>query len=74
MSKPEPRIFSTLREVEFQLKPLLSLEAVEVLARAMARTVAHDPRLFTQLTDQFKHTFSREYEYLTSRQHEGHTP
>jgi hypothetical protein len=71
MSKPEPRSFSTVREIEFQLKPFMQTEAVEILARVMARIIAHDPRQFTQLTELFKHAFSQEHEYLNSRQKAG---
>jgi hypothetical protein len=70
MSKPEPRSYSTLREIEFQLRPYMQSEAVEILARAMARTVARDPRLFQQLTDLFKSAFAQEHEYLQQQRYQ----
>jgi hypothetical protein len=68
MSKPEPRTAATLREIEYQLRPFLSSEAVEIIARCMARIVAHNPQQFIELTELFKHAFSQEHGYLSSRQ------
>jgi hypothetical protein len=68
MSKPEPRSATTLREIEYQLRPFLASEAVEIIARVMARTVARDPRQFIELTELFKHAFAAEHGYLSSRQ------
>jgi hypothetical protein len=67
MSKPHPRSFTAVREIEFQLKPFMATEAAEILARVFSRLIANNPRQFTQLTDQFKHTFGQEHDYLTSR-------
>ena len=67
ISKPEPRSYSTLREIEFQLRPFMQSEAVEILARAMARTIARDPRQPHQLTELFKAAFIQEQEYLVQQ-------
>jgi hypothetical protein len=67
ISKPEPRSYSTLREIEFQLRPFMQSEAVEILARAMARTIARDPRQSHQLTELFKAAFIQEQEYLVQQ-------
>jgi hypothetical protein len=64
MSKPEPRSATTIREIELQLRPFMNTEAVEILARVMARIIARDLRQFTKLTDLFKHAFGQEHEYL----------
>jgi hypothetical protein len=64
MSKPEPRSYSALREIEFHLRPFMQSEAVEILARAMARTMARDLRQSHQLTELFKTAFIQEQEYL----------
>ncbi len=73
MTKPDPRSFSTLREIEFLLKPFMKTEAVEILARIMARIIAHNPRQYTQLTDQFKHAFGQEHEYLNNHRSDEHS-
>jgi hypothetical protein len=72
MSKPEPRSSATIREIEYQLRLFLQTESVEILARVLARIIARDPSQFTQLTDQFKHAFGREHEYLNSRHGSSH--
>jgi hypothetical protein len=68
MSKPEPRCATNLREIEYQLRPFLASEAVEIIARCMARIVAREPRQFIELTELFKHAFAQEHGYLSSRQ------
>jgi hypothetical protein len=69
MSKPEPRSATTLREIEYQLRPFLASEAVEIIARCMARIVAREPRQFIELTELFKHSFAQEHDFhLHSRQ------
>jgi hypothetical protein len=68
MPKLEPRKQTIQSEIEYQLRPLMSSEAVEVQARVMAHIIARDPRQFTQLTDLFKHAFASEHGYLSSRQ------
>jgi hypothetical protein len=70
MSKPEPRSYSTLREIEFHLRPFIQSEAVEILARAMARTIARDARQFGPLTDLFKSAFAQEHEYLAQQRYQ----
>jgi hypothetical protein len=70
MTALHPRKQTIQSDIEYQLRPLMSSEAVEILARVMANIIARDPRQFTQLTDLFKHSFAAEHGYLSSR----HTP
>jgi hypothetical protein len=67
MSPLHPRQQTIQSSIEFQLRPLLAQEAVEVLARAMAHVVHRDPRQFPQLTDLFREAFSAEHKYLCTR-------
>jgi hypothetical protein len=46
-------------------------EAAQVLASAMAHLIARDPRQFTAITDQFKHSFAAEHGYLTRSRDEA---
>ena len=64
MPRLEPRTFTIQQDLERQLRPLMSSEAVEVLARVMADLIARDTRQFTALTDLFKDAFSKEYDYI----------
>jgi hypothetical protein len=64
MPRLDPRTYTIQQTIEHELRPLLSSEAVEVLARVMASIIMRDPRLFLTLTEQFKTAFSTEYDYL----------
>jgi hypothetical protein len=65
------RSYSTVQSIDYQLKPYLQEEAVEILARVMARVIARDPSHFTRLTDLFKHAFSQEHGYHLRQQSGG---
>jgi hypothetical protein len=67
MAPLHPRQQTIQSSIEFQLRPLISAEAVEILARTMAHIIHRDPRQFPQLTDLFREAFSIEHKYLCSR-------
>jgi hypothetical protein len=67
MPRLEPRTYTIQKTIEHELQPLLSSEAVEIIARIMARLVNRDPRQSHQLTELFKAAFLAENEYLTQQ-------
>jgi hypothetical protein len=71
MTPHQPRQQTIQSSIEFQLRPLMSAEAVEILARTMAHIVRRDPRQFPQLTDLFREAFSAEHKYLCTRPRAG---
>jgi hypothetical protein len=71
MSPLHPRQETIQSSIEYQLRPLLAQEAVEILARTMAHIVNRDPRQFPQLTDLFREAFSAEHKYLNSQRVAG---
>jgi hypothetical protein len=71
MSPLLPRNQTIQSSIEFQLRPLLSAEAVEILARTMAHIIHRAPRQFPQLTDLFREAFAAEHKYLCTRPTSG---
>jgi hypothetical protein len=65
MTPLHPRHETIQSDIEYQLRPLMSSEAVEILARIMAHLVNRDPAQYITLTDLFRHAFGSEYGYLT---------
>jgi hypothetical protein len=64
MPRLDPRTFTIQQEVEHQLQPLMTAEAVVLVARVMAHLVCRDTTQFTPLTDLFKSSFGSEYEFI----------
>jgi hypothetical protein len=71
MTPLHPRHETIQSDIEYQLRPLMASEAVEILARIMANLIARNPAQFTTLTDLFKHAFAAEHGYLSSRHAPG---
>ena len=71
MSKPAPRHYALKRDIERQLANFMDSEAIEILARVTATTMAKDPRQFPHHANLFKHALDREYTYLNTRHREG---
>jgi hypothetical protein len=72
MSNPSPRSYPTIQaDIQQLLRPMMSEEAVAMLARVMAFTIAQDTRQFTHLTEVFKSTFASEYGYLHRTRQSG---
>jgi hypothetical protein len=67
MPRLDPRTYTIQQTIEHELRPLLSSEAVEILARVMAHISARDPRLFPTLIEQFKTAFAAEHGYLAQQ-------
>jgi hypothetical protein len=64
MPRLEDRKLTIQLNIENRLRPLMSSEAVEILARIMAHIVNRDTRQLPQLTEQFKAAFAAEHTYL----------
>jgi hypothetical protein len=76
MTPLHPRQQTIQSSIEFQLRPLLAQEAVEILARTMAHIVSRDIRQLPQLTTLFREAFTAEQNYLIqlrTRHQEGAT-
>jgi hypothetical protein len=74
MPRLDDRKLTIQLNVERQLRPLMSSEAVEILARIMAHIVNRDTRQLTALTGQFREAFTAEHTYLAqarTREHQG---
>jgi hypothetical protein len=63
MPRPDRKLEIQL-SMERQLRPLMSSEAVEVLAKCMAHLVNKDITQFSVLTEQFRTAFAAEHAYL----------
>jgi hypothetical protein len=63
-----PRSYPTIQaDIQHMLRPMMSEEAVMMLARVMAFTIAQDTRQFPHLTEVFKNTFAAEYGYIVQQ-------
>jgi hypothetical protein len=70
---PQPRIQTIQYDIERELRKLLPSEAIEILARVMARLVNRDTRQFLALTQQFKTTFAHENDHIRQQRNAQRT-
>jgi hypothetical protein len=64
------RSYSTVKDIDYQLKPYLQEEAVKILAEVTALVFARDPGQRDQLMILFGKTF-RSYDGQLNSRHEG---
>jgi hypothetical protein len=71
MHQREPRINAMRCDIDHQLSPLLSVEAIEIHARSIARIFNRDPNQVPQLNAVFNKAFNDESNYLRTQRGSG---